>query len=289
MADTLESSLRSVIEQVTDEFEILVVDGGSTDGSLEILTRLESEYDNFRYIISPYGPNSTRGVDRALSVSKAKGTYVLTHIDTDDRYDNCILDSVKLFHEIDKQVDRKLLLWVSHIGIASKNHFLELGSYRNLQAGEDVDLSKRAISSKTTRYLEIDCDPFWESIGYRKSTAATLSYLFELHVSSFQVGTTWYQTISWFFNKDFYYYPRLLHMLIIPFAYLESLTRERFEPPHGVSPKGLGIFSHYRYTIEELNDEFDISIDRSIFTERGAKYFYKEIDRYDAKYIYPES
>lgn len=289
MAETLETSLRSIIEQVTDEFEILVVDGGSTDGSLEILSRLDREYDKFRFIISPYGPNGRRGVDRALSVSEAKGMYVLTHIDTDDRYDDCILDSVKLFHEIDEQVDRKLFLWISHIAIASKNHFLDLGSYRNLQEGEDIDLSKRAISSEATRYLEIDCDPFWESIGYRRGTVETISYLFELHVSSFQIGTTAYQAIKWFLNNDFYNYPRSLHALIIPPAYLESLTREKFEPPNGVSPKGLDIFTYYRYTVAELTKEFGISIDRSIFTERGAKYIYKEIDGHDAEYIYPSS
>lgn len=286
MAETLESSLRSVIEQVTDEFEVLVVDGGSTDGSLEILTRLETEYDQFRFIISPYVPNNTRGADRALSISEAKGTYVLTHIDTDDRYDRCILDTVKLFHEIEKQVDKELFLWISHIVIASKGHFLELSSYRNLQEGEDVDLSKRAIASNNTRYLEIDCDPFWEPIGYRRSPMGMISYLFELHVSSFQVGTTWYQAIRWVLNDD-YRYPRSLHILLILFAYVVSFTREEFESPNGVSPKGLEVFRHYRYTIEELIDELGISIDRSTFTERGAKYIYREIDGYNAEYIYP--
>lgn len=287
MAETLEDSLRSVTEQLTEDFEVLVVDGGSTDGSLEILTRLESEYDNFRFMISPYRPNGTRGADRALSVSEANGGYVVTHIDTDDRYDKCIMDCVKLFHQIENQVDKELFLWISHLAIASKDHFLNLGSYRNLREGEDVDLSKRAIASNTTRYLEIDCDPFWESIGYPKGTVGLTSYLFELHVSSFQLGTSWYQTIRWFLNHDFNNYPRSLHLLLIPFAYLTSLTREEFEPPLGVSPKGLEIFSNYRFTVEELEQECDISVDRSKFTERGAKYIFREIEGYAAKYIHP--
>lgn len=287
MVDTIEDSLRSVIEQVTDEFEVLVVDGGSTDGSLEILTSLERDHENFRYIVSPHGPKGTRGADRALSVSEANGKYVLTHLDTDDRYDNCILDCVKLFHEIENQVDRELFLWISHIAIASKDHILDLGSYRNLHVGEDVDLFKRAVASTNTRYLEIDCDPFWESIGYQRGALGTLSHLFEVHTTSFQLGTSWYQTIRWFLNNKYFRYSRLLHILLVPLAYLASLKRETYELPHSVSPKGLDTFRNYRFTIKELEEMDGISIDKSIFSERGAKYIYKEIEGYDAQYIYP--
>lgn len=47
-ADTLERTIRSVTEQEFDDFEYVIIDGGSTDGSLEIIHRHESEIDYFR-------------------------------------------------------------------------------------------------------------------------------------------------------------------------------------------------------------------------------------------------
>lgn len=278
MADTIERSLRSVLEQVTDAFEVLVVDGGSTDGSLEILSRLSDEYGNLRYLISPYGCDSNRGTDRALSVAEANGTYVLTHIDTDDRYYDVICDFVKLFHEIETQLDRELVLFCSHMAMASKDHLLELGSYRNLNAGEDMDLFRRAIASDETIYMEIECDRCWESLGYSRGVIANIRYNLEIHTCDFQAGIPLRNSLVWALKFDSER-QRLLQLLLIVVAYLRAASREQLEPAEGVRDKGLEVFKEHRHTVKEIETEHDILIDRSIMSGKGKRYLIKNSER----------
>ncbi len=61
-ARTVRECLMKVLRQdyPADLFEVVVVDGGSTDGSLEICKQLEKEFDNFRLIVS-HGCSESEG------------------------------------------------------------------------------------------------------------------------------------------------------------------------------------------------------------------------------------
>ena len=48
--DYLETCLRSVLDQEMDDFEVVAVDDGSTDGSGEVCDRLAAEYTRLRVI-----------------------------------------------------------------------------------------------------------------------------------------------------------------------------------------------------------------------------------------------
>ena len=50
MKDYLEKSLKSILEQLDDRYEVLVIDDGSNDGSLEVLANLEKKYQIMRFI-----------------------------------------------------------------------------------------------------------------------------------------------------------------------------------------------------------------------------------------------
>jgi glycosyltransferase involved in cell wall biosynthesis len=50
MADTLERSLKSILNQIDDRFEMIVIDDGSVDNSVNILKNLSKEYKNLRYL-----------------------------------------------------------------------------------------------------------------------------------------------------------------------------------------------------------------------------------------------
>jgi len=69
--ETLESSILSVVSQNCDNFEYIIVDGGSTDGTLEILRKHESSID---YWIS----EPDRGIYDAMnkSIQLARGRWV---------------------------------------------------------------------------------------------------------------------------------------------------------------------------------------------------------------------
>lgn len=79
-ADFLPKTLETVFLQEFKDFEVLVIDDGSTDHTSEILQTFQSKYPNLAYHIQP---NSERGIARNHGIKKAKGTYI-TFLDSDD-------------------------------------------------------------------------------------------------------------------------------------------------------------------------------------------------------------
>lgn len=72
--------LDSIINQTFKEFELIVVNDGSTDQSLEIVKNYESKYDN---IIIINKQNEGQGVARNKALEICKGEYI-AFVDSDD-------------------------------------------------------------------------------------------------------------------------------------------------------------------------------------------------------------
>ena len=78
--DYLESCVNSVLEQSFSDYEILLVDDGSTDGSAELCDRLAQNHAQVRVIHKKNGGASSA---RNTGINEAKGTYI-HFIDSDD-------------------------------------------------------------------------------------------------------------------------------------------------------------------------------------------------------------
>ena len=80
-ADFITETLDSIFSQNTNKIEVIVVDGGSTDGTEDVVKAYEAKYINFRYIKLP----TKGGFDEDLSytVSCAKGEYCWLFSDDD--------------------------------------------------------------------------------------------------------------------------------------------------------------------------------------------------------------
>jgi len=143
MADTLRESLISVLKQINDEFEVIVIDDGSTDNSKEILDDLCSEYKNLNVYYLEKDKKRRLGKTRNISFNKARGQWCIFHIDTDDLIGAHILDFVKVIEVLNSKINKDCLYSGKQIHMAQRNFLLSKGPFKNIYRGEDRDLYQR--------------------------------------------------------------------------------------------------------------------------------------------------
>lgn len=95
-AKYIEKCMRSVMNQTHSNLEILVIDAGSTDGSLEIMNKLADEDSR---IIILRSDRKSYGYQVNLGVEKAKGEYIGV-IETDDYVEPDMYE--RLIYELEK-------------------------------------------------------------------------------------------------------------------------------------------------------------------------------------------
>lgn len=85
--DVLEKCIESLGQQSYEDFEIIVVDDGSTDSTRKILTNLEKSLPNFKFVRQIHGGP---GAARNLGVKHAVGE-ILVFVDADMTFDEKFL------------------------------------------------------------------------------------------------------------------------------------------------------------------------------------------------------
>jgi glycosyltransferase involved in cell wall biosynthesis len=180
MADTLEVALESVLRQIDDDYEVLVVDDGSSDNSLDILKEMAAKYAQLRVISLARNRKRKLGQTRNISVEEAKGEYVILHIDADDYWEPHIKDFVAVFHKVEKCVGLDLLVSGQQLNIAKRKLLLAYGPYRNTHRLQDRDMWTRLAADD--RYLRLLHRVFWKRIGRKRRTIFFKS-----------ISNTWYR------------------------------------------------------------------------------------------------
>ena len=261
MAETLEESLRSVLDQVDERFEVIVVDGGSTDGSISILERLDAEYEIFRFLALPPDDDRKLGMDRHISVKEARGEYVLLHIDCDDRFNEGIVNFAEVYRQIDQQVDFQFGMTGSHITIAPREFILEIGSYRNVQAAEDLDLWRRMMAEDG--FISLDCELFWEKIGYEKSYREKVRRILEMRTSEFQLGMSYWSRIRRAMQHD-RLSRGLFDVVVSTVAYGIAQTKEQYEMPDDMDKYEVYVRERKKrtMTLEEIEAKYGVDINK---------------------------
>jgi len=158
MGDTIYRAISSVAKQLDNNYEVLILDDGSSDNSKIEIQRLQNEYSNVRAIYLDRDRNRQLGETRNISVYAALGEYVLLHIDADDVWESYLSDLVKIFHKLEDAYKKDFLLVGQQTGIVKRNFLLEVGGYDNLYRGEDRSLMFKL--AKLERILFLDYKTF---------------------------------------------------------------------------------------------------------------------------------
>ncbi|MDA4118704.1 MAG: glycosyltransferase, partial [Thaumarchaeota archaeon] len=143
---TIERSLDSILSQVTDRHEVIVVDGMSTDGSLELLKRYESE-GKIRLIVK----KSSRGRGRQLAFEYSTGNFILANVDLDEIYPSRMLEDLAALEPLAKEkmvmVNDRTVRSGSHgFTLCARDIITSLGGWMDLNYYEDYELWRRAAT-----------------------------------------------------------------------------------------------------------------------------------------------
>ena len=158
MNDTLQRSLESVLQNINEQFEIIVVEDSSTDGSLETLQYLSKLNPKLRVISLAPDKNRRLGHTRNLSIREAKGEWCIFHIDTDDLIGPFIEDFVKIIEVLNTKLNQDYLFSGKQIHMGKRDFLLTHGPFKNIYRGEDRDLYQRL--SLTNQWIALTHERF---------------------------------------------------------------------------------------------------------------------------------
>lgn len=183
MGDTLLNSLESILSQITTDFEVILVDDGSSDNSVEICEFLAKKYNSFRYFPLERDENRLLGETRNTSISKANGDWCIFHLDTDDYIGPYVKDFVKLVEAISDHLNRDVLYSGQQIHMAKRQFLLSKGPFLNIYRGEDRDLYFRLVRS--SEWIVIQHKRFIHRLNRskRKLLKKTLRDLFDQSIT----------------------------------------------------------------------------------------------------------
>lgn len=90
-AEKLLRAIKSVLKQLNEQHELIVIDDGSTDHTRELLSNFQQEHNSLRVI---YKENGGAASARNLGIRETRAEYLI-FLDADDELDDCALHYIE--------------------------------------------------------------------------------------------------------------------------------------------------------------------------------------------------
>ena len=140
---TLENTVTSIISDTdtitNSRFEVLIVENGSTDQTINIAKSIVQEHENIHFFTSKTGVSAARNV----GISHARGKY-LFFLDSDDTIS---IGGIKFLILDAENYDADLIMYGYKVGEKSKN-------VSNLKLLPSLDAQKVEMISNPTKYMQ---------------------------------------------------------------------------------------------------------------------------------------
>ncbi|ADD08085.1 glycosyltransferase family 2 protein [Candidatus Aciduliprofundum boonei] len=155
-APRLRASLDSILQYINpEEFEIVVVDSKSKDGTLEILKEYANKFPNFKIIVR----KCTRGKGRQIAFENSQGEYIIP-VDLDTIYLPPWWELIKAYESWEGK--DKYALQAIYSGIYPRHLLEKVGGWRDLQYAEDFDLWWRLIEIDSLKIYPLVTGKNWK-------------------------------------------------------------------------------------------------------------------------------
>ena len=277
MARTLERALESILVQIDGDFEVVLVDDGSSDDSVEIANRLAQRYPALRVIPLQRDGQRQLGFTRNISIEKARGTYVLLHLDCDDISAPHIKDFVKIYRQIEQARGGEFLLSGRPIQMGPRDFLLNHGPYRNIHRGEDRDMWGRLAAHSAIVFLENRSLKTVLPKTRREKIYRSVYYTFDHLRNDFRGGARMNQFLyyEFFKQKNFNLLTRLIRFSVILPAFLRAKMQGPL--PQAMTIESYAAFAAYRAahsgTFDTLVRKYGGTADWQNLSDAAKDYF----------------
>lgn len=221
--------LDSVVAQTFQNYEVILVDDGSTDHSYEIAKKFEMRFPNFRLIRQA---NTGVAIARNIGISKASGEYI-AFIDSDDFVDRKYLDC--LYQTAVKTMADIVccnFYWFYPNRIAMKN-------YTNFKKGEFSNIEALGMIIADTQMQSYVWNKLWKRELFKLTDVRFQQLYFEDISTSFKL--VYYSNKVVIIKKALYYYTQRKGSILHEFSfetqncYLKSIMIiKNFLDTHGL-------------------------------------------------------
>lgn len=178
---TIRQSLNSIVNQVDANYEIVVVDQRSTDGSRQIL----QEYADKGLVRVFDMQTRNRGLGRQIAFEKAEGDYVIASVNLDDCYEPIFAQILQSYRRL---FQGKVAIFGS-LEVASREVLQKIGGWRSLQWGEDIEHWARAAKIDAfVRVPDVKVTNTTRPFGRGRNRWQILKYRYEMMRDLRRVG-----------------------------------------------------------------------------------------------------
>lgn len=228
--ETIRLSLESILSQIDDEFEVIVVDSYSTDGTLEYLKDL-ADKGKIRLITQ----KCSRGVGRQIALQHARAKYVIARVDMDEIYNPIIKKLAEYYVRTSRELG-EFVLYAGQIGgfyFSTKRFILRIKGWKDLQWGENYELNKRLIDSNKLWICRVNLPKY--HIRPKRSSLDKLKISYHTYRGALRMGLRFsvlIKGINWTVSNQFARIPRYLTLL---WAWIVHWTKPRYNTFKNVS------------------------------------------------------
>lgn len=149
MGDSIEKCIESIMAQIDDTFEVIVIDDNSSDDTSVILAKLKAKHSLLKYQSLEHDPTRKLGLTRNYSFGIAHGEWCIFHIDADDLIGDKIKDFTVAVEALAKGFEQDKLYAGKQIHMARREFLLDRGPFRNIYRGEDRDFYERLVGDES--------------------------------------------------------------------------------------------------------------------------------------------
>lgn len=100
--ETIEQTFKSLLQQAYDNYDYIVIDGGSTDGTLNIIKQYEDKFEGKMQWISEADNGIYDAMNKGINMSRGN---VIGFLNSDDYYEKDTLYNVSEFLKVNKYAD----------------------------------------------------------------------------------------------------------------------------------------------------------------------------------------